>query len=602
MSRVEWRNEKIIVALGSLWILGFAAWAFLLYDLLGTSVKEGILEGPREGVFWTAAQYRNSFSRFDRQLILYAAGENRDFDAVLLQLDSLEASFGFLERPSEVSAYWLSIPKARGDIAELSRFMASLRRDVPALRARPDDTKRVLGELARQWPKVNALANYFRAIEMEQRDFTFHQLKEKRRAIVMLGGVLGIILGALFLLLFYTVRTRGSLLEQQQAALDAERKASDRAFEMIAAKNAFLGMVSHELRTPLQAICGSIEVLLARPQSEANMKTIKRLQNSAASLEAQVKDLTDYIKLRSTNRSVQSEIVEVAPLLADVLDPLRGRIRDKHLSTSLRVEPPALVVRSDRKLIQQIVSNLVENAIKYTNSGTIEISAALGGTPANRTVAITVRDTGVGIARHLLAKIFEPFFRVNDPGVRHVDGIGMGLAVVQELVVALRGHVDVRSAVGEGSEFAVTLPVELPGRADALDDDAQPSPRAAHRDLRALVVDDNENARETLGAMLATLGIRVDLRGTGKEGLRCFGECQHDIVVLDLELPDISGFEVAEQIRWATSSDAARKTTILGVSAYESALLKGDHAIFDAFIPKPIHLDTLGGIVSRLRS
>ncbi len=102
--------------------------------------------------------------------------------------------------------------------------------------------------------------------------------------------------------------------------------------------------------------------------------------------------------------------------------------------------------------------------------------------------------------------------------------------------------------------------------------------------------------------MLTALGIRADLRGTGKEGLRCFGECQHDIVVLDLELPDISGFEVAEQIRWATSPDAAKKTTILGVSAYESAMLKGDHAVFDAFVPKPIHLDTLNGIVSRLRS
>ncbi len=480
MSRVKWRNEKIIVALGSLWILGFAAWAFLLFDLLGTSVKEGILEGPREGVFWTAAQYRNSFSRFERQLILYATRQDRDFDNVLLQLDSLEASFGFLERPSEVSAYWLSIPKARDDIAELSRFMATLRRDVPALGARAGDSRRVLEDVARHWPKVNALANYFRAIEMEQRDFTFHQLKEKRRAIVMLGGVLGVILGALFLLLFYTIRTRGSLLEQQQAALDAQRKASDRAFEMIAAKNAFLGMVSHELRTPLQAICGSIEVLLARPQSDANMKTIKRLQNSAASLEAQVKDLTDYIKLRSTNRSVQSDPVEIAPLLADVLDPLRGRIRDKHLNASLRVEPPDLVVKSDRKLIQQIASNLVENSIKYTNSGTIAISAELAGTPSNRTMQIAVRDTGVGIAKNLLSKIFEPFFRVNDPGVRHVDGIGMGLAVVQELVVALRGHVDVRSVVGEGSEFVVTLPVELPGSADAPDDDAPPSLQTTH--------------------------------------------------------------------------------------------------------------------------
>ncbi|KVD88131.1 hybrid sensor histidine kinase/response regulator [Burkholderia sp. ABCPW 14] len=600
MSQVRWRNEKIIVVLGSLWILGFAAWAFLLFDLLGTSVKEGILEGPREGVFWTAAQYRNSFSRFDRQLILYATRQDRDFDTLLLQLDSLEASFGFLQRPSEVSAYWLSIPKAHDDIGDLAHFMKSLHRDVPALRDRPDDAKRTLRDVAEYWPKVNALANYFRAIEMEQRDFTFHQLKEKRRAIVMLGGVLGVILGALFLLLFYTIRTRGSLLERQQAALDAERKASDRAFEMIAAKNAFLGMVSHELRTPLQAICGSIEVLLARPQSEANTKTIKRLQNSAASLEAQVKELTDYIKLRSTNRSVQSETVEIAPLLAEALDPLRGRIGDKHLKASLRVEPVGLVVKSDRKLIQQIVSNLIENSIKYTHSGTIAISAELTGTPANRAMRIAVRDTGVGIAKNLLSKIFEPFFRANDPGIRHVDGIGMGLAVVQELVTALRGKIDVRSVVGEGSEFVVTLPAELPGRADALGDATEPSSQTPHHDLHALVVDDNENARETLGSMLTALGIQVDLCDTGENGVTRFRERQHDIVVLDLELPDLSGFEVAERIRSATSPDAGRKTAILGVSAYESAILKGDRTIFDEFIPKPIHLNTLSSVVGRL--
>ncbi|TCW83023.1 hybrid sensor histidine kinase/response regulator [Burkholderia sp. SRS-46] len=602
MTRKRWRKRKVIVVLGSLWILGFTAWAFLLYDLLATSVNEGVLEGPREGVFWTASQYRNAYSRLDRQLILYATREDDDFDRVEMQLDALSASFGFLQRPSEVSEYWLRIPKARDDIAALADFMAELKRDVPPLRHARGDARRVLADLAAYWPRVNDLAHYFRALEMAQRDFTFHQLREKQQAILILGGILGVILCALFMLLFYTVRTRDDLLERQHAALEAEKKASDRAFEMVEAKNAFLGMVSHELRTPLQAICGSIEILLARPQSEPNLKTIRRLHNSASSLEALVRELTDYIKLRATQRRANPEVVSLAPLVADVLEPLREKIAGKRIAVSQRVDPPGLAIRSDRKLLQQVLSNLVENSVKYTNGGTIAVAATLVDTADGAQLEISVRDTGAGIAKPHLRKIFEPFYRANDMAGLHVDGIGMGLAVVREIVTTLRGHVDVRSVVGEGSEFVVTLPVDVPDTGEA-SGDAPAWPQAAMlRDRRALVVDDNDNARETLGSMLAALGIHADLCGTGREGIARFSERRYDIVLLDLELPDLSGLDVAKRLRAASPASSLRPTAILGVSAYESASLDANRNGFDAFLPKPVHLRELGALVERLLS
>ncbi|AOI96133.1 hybrid sensor histidine kinase/response regulator AtsR [Burkholderia sp. LA-2-3-30-S1-D2] len=601
MMRGRWKNRKIILILGSLWILGFAAWAFLLWDLLATSVNEGVLEGPREGVFWTAAQYRNAYTRFDRQLILYSTHVDDDFDHVQIQLDSLSVSFGFLQRPSEVSEYWLRIPRARAEIAVLGAFMARLKHDVPLLRDAPNVAPHVIDDVNAYWPKVNGLANYFRAIEMAQRDFTFHQLKEKQRAIVSLGIILGVILCALFLLLFYTMRTRDALLERQDAALDAERKASDRAFEMIEAKNAFLGMVSHELRTPLQAICGSIEILLARPQSDANLKTIRRLQNSASSLEALVKDLTDYIKLRSTKRLAETETVGMASLLAEVLDPLRAKIATKRIAVAQRVEPHDLAIRSDRKLLRQVLSNLIENSVKYTVGGSIDVSIMLVDAPAGRQLKLAVRDTGAGIAKQHLSKIFEPFYRANDAVGLHVDGIGMGLAVVREIVTTLRGHVDVRSVVGEGSEFVVTLPAEVPDAGETTGDAPAWPAAAAHRNRRALVVDDNDNARETLGAMLSALGLDVDLCGTGQEGIARFGEMHYDLVVLDLELPDVSGFEVARRIRMvAQPDDDGKFPSILGVSAYESTALRENQRVFDAFLPKPVHLRELGALLEKL--
>ncbi|AOK18618.1 hybrid sensor histidine kinase/response regulator [Burkholderia cepacia] len=600
MTARRWKNRKIILVLGSLWIMGFAAWAFLLWDLLATSVNEGVLEGPREGVFWTAAQYRNVYTRFDRQLILYATHEDDDFNHVQMQLDSLSVSFGFLQRPSEVSQYWLRIPKARDDIATLGAFMARLQREVPALRDARGDARRMAADVDAYWPKVNGLANYFRAIEMAQRDFTFHQLKEKQRAILILGIVLGVILCALFLLLFYTMRTRDDLLERQDAALDAEKQASDRAFEMIEAKNAFLGMVSHELRTPLQAICGSVEILLARPQSDANLKTIRRLQNSALSLEALVRELTDYIKLRSTRRRAEPAIVGIAPLLADAMEPFRERISAKRIHASQHVDPPGLAVRSDRKLLRQVLSNLIENSVKYTNGGTIDVSATLLDAPAGPKLRVAVRDTGAGIAKQHLSKIFEPFYRANDAVGLHVDGIGMGLAVVREIVTTLRGHVDVRSTVGEGSEFVVTLPAEVPDSGEPAGDAPASPHAAAYRDRRALVVDDDDNARETLGAMLAALGVHADLCGTGSEGVARFAEHRYDIVLLDLELPDLNGVEVAKRIRAATPADGTRRAAILGVSAYESAGLDAHKSVFDAFLPKPVHLRELGALVEQL--
>lgn len=601
MMRGRWKNRKIILILGSLWILGFAAWAFLLWDLLATSVNEGVLEGPREGVYWTAAQYRNAYTRFDRQLILYSTHVDDDFDHVQTQLDSLSVSFGFLQRPSEVSEYWLRIPRARAEIAVLGAFMARLKHDVPLLRDAPKDAPHVIDDVNAYWPKVNGLANYFRAIEMAQRDFTFHQLKEKQRAILSLGIILGVILCALFLLLFYTMRTRDDLLERQDAALDAERKASDRAFEMIEAKNAFLGMVSHELRTPLQAICGSIEILLARPQSDANLKTIRRLQNSASSLEALVKDLTDYIKLRSTKRLAETETVGMASLLAEVLDPLREKILAKRIAVAQRVEPHDLAIRSDRKLLRQVLSNLIENSVKYTVDGSIDVSIMLVDAPAGRQLKLAVRDTGAGIAKQHLSKIFEPFYRANDAVGLHVDGIGMGLAVVREIVTTLRGHVDVRSVVGEGSEFVVTLPAEVPDAGETTGDATAWPAVAAHRNRRALVVDDNDNARETLGAMLSALGLDADLCGTGQEGIARFGGTHYDLVVLDLELPDLNGFEVAHRIRMvAQPDDDGRFPSILGVSAYESAALRENQRVFDEFLPKPVHLRELGALVEKL--
>lgn len=241
------------------------------------------------------------------------------------------------------------------------------------------------------------------------------------------------------------------------------------------AKSRFLAMMSHELRTPLNAIGGYTEILelgLRGPVTDAQVEDLKRIRRSRDHLLSIISDILGFSRADAGHLSFNIRIVGVDEVLGETQSVLETQAREQHgvrLETVPMREP--LAVRADREKLQQVVFNLVTNAIRFTDAGGL---VRLEATADDGTVTIHVRDSGIGIAADKLATIFEPFVQVDASLTRRVGGTGLGLAIARELTQAMGGSIAVESVVGEGSHFTVTLPRAVPAT-------VQPSSASAER-------------------------------------------------------------------------------------------------------------------------
>ena len=241
------------------------------------------------------------------------------------------------------------------------------------------------------------------------------------------------------------------------------------------AKSRFLAMMSHELRTPLNAIGGYTEILelgLHGPVNETQIEDLKRIRRSRDHLLSIISDILGFSRADAGHLSFNIRVVPVDDVLGETQSVLGTQAREQH-NVRLETVPPAepFMVRADREKLQQVVFNLVTNAIRFTDAGGL---VRLEATADDDTVTIHVRDSGIGIAADKIATIFEPFVQVDASLTRRVGGTGLGLAIARELTQAMGGTITVESAVGQGSHFAVTLPRATPAV-------AQPSSASAER-------------------------------------------------------------------------------------------------------------------------
>lgn len=242
---------------------------------------------------------------------------------------------------------------------------------------------------------------------------------------------------------------RYEVLEQKTAA-------AEEANEM---KSQFLSTVSHELRTPLNAIIGYTDLLIdgiyGRMTEEAQMP-LKGVQRNAADLLRLIDNILNLARLESGNREVQTETVDLVPLLRELITDLRPLIEQKAIFLRLNVSSALLTLESDEGKIRQIFINLLANAIKFTKNG--EISVTARAVPEKGGAEISIRDTGIGISEAALRKIFEPFYQTNGSNTREFGGVGLGLTIVKQLLTLLRGSIRAESEVGKGSTLTVFLP------------------------------------------------------------------------------------------------------------------------------------------------
>ncbi len=328
------------------------------------------------------------------------------------------------------------------------------------------------------------------------------------------------------------------LAVSEDAAKRAEavmREARDLAERVARARSAFLANMSHEIRTPMNAVLGFTE----------QRRALELVRSSSEALLMILNDILDYSKIEAEHLELEAIPFDISKVVHATASLLAVRAREKHLELLAEVDADVpRAVRGDPTRLRQVLMNLIGNAIKFTEQGEVVVSVGAAQTDGNVSLSFVVRDTGIGIAAEHVASVFKEFTQADSTMTRRYGGTGLGLAISQRLVRLMGGELTVKSEVGRGSEFAfsVTLPVENtpPIRATGF---------ASLGGRRMLIVDDNQTNRRILHEMLAAEGIKVDEASTAAEGLAALRLGRYDIAILDVQMPDMDGFQLATAVR-----------------------------------------------------
>ena len=382
------------------------------------------------------------------------------------------------------------------------------------------------------------------------------------------------------------------------------RLAKERAEAANRAKSTFLATMSHEIRTPIHGILGVAELLRQGDLGDRDRGCVEAIARSGEMLSSVIADILDYSKIEAGVLDVEHVEFAVADVVEDVFALLQPLLRQKP-RLDLQVALPTLpAVVGDPGKLRQILLNVVGNAVKFTDGGSVRLTvAAVADRPDDCELRFDVADTGIGIAADKLATIFEPFRQSDSSISRRFGGSGLGLAVCRRLVEACGGRIEVESRLGEGSRFRIALPFARgTGRLPAGGGDGRPPGVARSvRALDLLVVEDNEVNALVAQGQLERLGHRPRLAASGAAALAAAAAADFDLVLLDLRLPDMDGLDVARAIR-ALADPARARVPIVALSAH---VLRDDiqtclDAGIDDFLGKPFQVDRLEAMLRRV--
>ena len=378
-------------------------------------------------------------------------------------------------------------------------------------------------------------------------------------------------------------------ISDRKAAEAAMREARDLAERVARARSAFLANMSHEIRTPMNAVLGFVELVLDTELAPEQRRALELVRTSSEALLTILNDILDYSKIEAEHLELESIPFDLPKVVHATATLLAVRAREKHLELTVDVPPDVpQMVRGDPTRLRQVLMNLIGNAIKFTEQGEVDVSASIIQRDGDRAaVQFRVRDTGIGISEDQLGTIFQEFTQADASMTRRYGGTGLGLAISRRLVALMAGELAVTSEVGRGSEFsfALTFPLEAGAQATA---------RAAVSlgGRRLLVVDDNETNRRIVRDMLGAEGMAVHEASRADAGLEALrraarARTPYDLAILDAQMPDQDGFELATAIR------ADRALTATRLLILTSAGQQGDgercrQLGIQAYLTKPI--------------